>query len=161
MSPVKAKVSTAVVSPDVTVAILAIDTFGISVTNPKLDAVTPLPKEVPPNVTLIVAPPKSDSVNGVWLVDVIDTLETVIVKLICARSALVRFESASCTLTTTVLEPAVVGVPQTVRTLEPSQSPVPSSSKISPAGRLSSSYARVPSPPVATGIWKAVISEFC
>ena len=65
MLPVKAKVSTAVVSPDVTVAILAIDTFGISVTNPKLDAVTPLPKEVPPNVTLIVAPPKSDSVNGV------------------------------------------------------------------------------------------------
>ena len=37
MVPVKAKLSIAVVSPDVTVEMLEIDTFGIFVTNPKLD----------------------------------------------------------------------------------------------------------------------------
>ena len=136
MSPVKPKVSAAVVPPDVTPETPAIDTSGISVTNSKLDTGTTLPKVVPVSDKLTVAVFRFASVNDDGLVDTTDAPETIIMKLICARSVLARFESASCTLTVTVLEPVAVGVPQTVRGLEPEQLPLPSASKTNPVGRL-------------------------
>ena len=97
MSPAKVKVSAAVVPPDVTPEMLEIDTSGISVTNSKLDAVTPLPKVVPVSDKLMIAVSRFASVNDDGLVDATDAPETAIMKLISARSVLARFESASCT----------------------------------------------------------------
>ena len=96
-SPVNANVSVADELPFVAPETCEIDRLGISVINSKLDGVTPLPKVVPVSDKLTIAVSRFASVNDDGLVDATDAPETAIMKLISARSVLVRFESASCT----------------------------------------------------------------
>ena len=93
-SPVKASVRVAVEEPEVPPERLAMDTFGIAVTNSKPEAVTPLPKAVPDRFTVTVALFRVPSVRAAGLVDAIDAPYTRTSKRREARSSSPRLESA-------------------------------------------------------------------
>ena len=70
-SPVKASVRVAVEVPEVPPERLAMDTFGIAVTNSKSEAVTPLANPVSVSRTVTVAPFRVPSVRAAGWVDAI------------------------------------------------------------------------------------------
>ena len=113
------------------------DKFGIVDTSSKSEAVYTRFRVVWESLTSIVALLRFDSVNFTGVVDVIAATGEPAVTLNISESLspLARFESESCTVTTTTLVVSEAGVPQIASAIFPGQLPLPSSSKTIPVGK--------------------------